>query len=91
MMDKIIHWAALIVALVLMILGFWLRDLSAHENEEYKHQTERLVRYGQGDGDLFQQVIFINPENTMCVDAIFAHGMMHLTEPYACRVINHGN
>ena len=60
-------------------------DAKAHENDKYKHQTESITRYGQGDKDNGIQFWYVNEAQTVCVDAIFNHGMLHITKPYTCK------
>ena len=59
----------------------------SHESEQYKHQVGNLHMYGGGEHKTkaLTRFYWVNAEHTMCVDAIYSHGLLHVTAPYNCK------
>ena len=73
----------LLVIIMLITVLFSVPKVLAHENEEYKHKSLPPC-HGWEIINSGQRRCFINRERTMCVNAIYNHGIWHISEPYEC-------
>ena len=56
---------------------------SAHENDNYKHKALPPC-HGWKVIDSNQRKCFLDAERKMCVNAIYNHGLWHISKPYKC-------
>ena len=70
--------------------NFIIAEANAHETDKYKHQTESFLRYGGGYMWAGIYRAFVNAEQTQCRDLIFNHDLMHITEPFECKMVDGG-
>lgn len=87
-----IKWTLLLIFMMAMIstCTFVVREGKAHETDKYKHQVGLFSRYGGAFMYAGIYRTFVNAEHTQCRDLIFNHDITHITEPFACKLVDGG-
>jgi hypothetical protein len=76
----------IIILMILLALLFVAMDKAeAHEDANFRHATGNTKLYGSAKSpDPLVLRWVVNKERTICIDVIFAHDRLHITDPFIC-------